>query len=137
MRGGDADGAGQDVRGLVALAALAACQQPGSGSYFAHPGRFAQTAPTPELTATCRQQLAKVKAAVDGLLAVHGVRDATNTLDAYNDIERQLDNAGDWASLIAQVHPEPNVRDAARACSREVERAWSTRRCTTRTCGRS
>ncbi|MGE5185334.1 MAG: M3 family metallopeptidase [Acidobacteriota bacterium] len=113
------------MRGLVALAALAACQQPGSGSYFARPGHFAHTAPTPELVATCRQQLAKVKADVDGLLAVHGVRDATNTLDAYNDIERQLDNAGDWASLLSEVAPDANVRDAARACSREVERTWS------------
>ncbi len=127
------------MRRLVALAAVAACHQPGAGSYFAHPGHFAQTAPTARpaaaapaapapgtaLDRSCRQWLAQAKRGVDELLAVPGVRDADNTLAPYNEVEQALDNAGDWASLLAQVHPDAKVRDAARACGREVERAWS------------
>jgi thimet oligopeptidase len=123
---------------LALVLALAACPQPGQGSYFAHPLPYGQSpgAPTPRpaahkpvaaddaLLADCRNAIASSKSLVASILAVKGVRAVDNTVEPYNDIERQLDTAGEWSDLVAAVHSDGKMRDAAHTCSQEVTQMW-------------
>jgi thimet oligopeptidase len=127
------------VKALAVSLLLAGCPQAGQGSYFAHPRPYgapassptprpaAQTALAPPevLLADCRAAIANSKTTLASILAFKGVRAVDNTVEPYNDIERQLDAAGDWAELVAVAHYDGHMRDVARTCSSELAAAWS------------
>lgn len=70
--------------------------------------------------AECREGLVAAKAALPALLSVGGVRDEQNFLVPFNqmsvDIERSLATAG----LMDAVHPDEEIRSAAKACEQET-----------------
>ncbi len=65
------------------------------------------------------------KTAIDQLLAVTGPRTIANTFEPYNDAMRALANAADRAGLIQEVHPDAQVREAARTCGEDASRLAS------------
>ena len=123
------------VKSVFALLLLAACPQAGQGSYFAHP-YSGPSAPTPRKAAApkatseatligdCRAAIANGKARANAILAFAGVRAADNTVEPYNEIERELLNAGAWAEVVAAAHPDAKMREAAGTCSRELAQEW-------------
>ena len=56
----------------------------------------------------------------DRLLAVSGGRTIANTLEPYDEIQRNLDGAGNEARLIAAVHLDSAIRAAADAAAARV-----------------
>ena len=117
----------------LAVLLVVACKEPGKGSYFAKPGRHANTSPTPyvkpkklevpievDWLKQCKRPLDDAKESVAALLAVSGVRNVDNTLEPFNHAWRHLNNAGNWAHLHAEVHPDPKLREAGRMCEQEV-----------------
>jgi thimet oligopeptidase len=121
---------------LAASSASIACRQAGKGSYFAKPGHHAKSrpqykkpeAPKPTVNAAdkfltdCRSPIANAKQSVAAILGVSGVRSSDNTLRPLNDLTRHLKNAGDWASLHAEVNPDAKIRDAGRTCAQDVQK---------------
>src|SRR5262249_4620010 len=81
--------------------------------------------PADEFLEQCRAPIDQAKREIDALVAVTDKRTIANTLEPYNDISRLLDNAGEWANLTSEVHPDPKVRDAARTCEQEAEKVGS------------
>ena len=122
---------------VVSLIASASCKQAGKGSYFAKTGIVGPSQPTPkqpppppppppppveqQWLAQCKSPLAAAKSHLDAILAVPGVRTHDNTLLPFNEASRHINNAGNWAHLHAEVHPDPKLREAGRACEQEVQ----------------
>lgn len=118
----------------VAVLLLASCKQPGKGSYFAKTGVTGPSRPTPrppappppkaapeqEFLAACRKPIDLARTGIASILAVPGVRTVENTLVPYNEVSRHINNAGEWAHLHAEVHPDGKIRDAARTCEQDV-----------------
>jgi Zn-dependent oligopeptidase len=66
----------------------------------------------------CREGLTRARASRAELLAApHGVAE---TLDLYNRILVGAGNSGNLAGLMAEVHPDDGIRDAARTVEQEV-----------------
>ncbi|HTL33852.1 MAG TPA: M3 family metallopeptidase [Kofleriaceae bacterium] len=121
------------IGGLL-LVALASCKQPGKGSYFAHPGPTGPTHPVPMKPAVveapsnndaawlkqCRGPIETAKTQIGQILAVQGVRNVVNTLEVYNQLSIQLNNAAYWAHLATDVNPDPKIREAGRVCEQDV-----------------
>lgn len=140
MRGGDTDASVADVLGMVTMnklvflvAIAVSCKQAGKGSYFAKPGSFDHTSPTPyvppkntkvpievDWLKQCKRPLDDAKENVAAILAVSGARNVENTLEPLNQVWRHLSNSGNWAHLHAEVHPDPKLREAGRTCEQEV-----------------
>jgi thimet oligopeptidase len=118
----------------LALVVLSSCKKPGKGSFFAGSGPGGPTRPVPMKPAVvekpadqtwlaqCRGPIDVAKTQIAQILAVQGVRNAVNTLDAYNEASRQLNNAGEWAHLHAAVNPDAKIRDVARICEQDVQK---------------
>ncbi|HEY5945386.1 MAG TPA: M3 family metallopeptidase [Kofleriaceae bacterium] len=124
------------MKKLVLLCVLlASCKQAGKGSYFAKTGISGPSKPTPyvppppkvvvapEVTwlAQCKSPLDVAKQGVDAIIAIAGVRTIDNTLEPFNEISRNLNNAGNWAHLHSEVNPDPKIREAARTCEQAVQ----------------
>ncbi|HUS29028.1 MAG TPA: M3 family metallopeptidase [Kofleriaceae bacterium] len=118
---------------VLVLSAVTSCKRPGKGSYFATVGPTGPTHPVPKPAVVetpsdvtwleqCRGPIDTAKTQIAQILAVQGVRNATNTLDVYNEASRQLNNAGEWAHLHAAVNPDAKIRDAGRVCEQDVQK---------------
>ena len=73
-----------------------------------------------EFLSDCRSELSSAKLLLDQLVAVQGERTIDNTFETFNELSRHAGNAGEKAGLWHEVHPDPEVRDAARTCEQEV-----------------
>jgi Zn-dependent oligopeptidase len=92
--------------------------------HLAPPDAAAALVGTPEaLTAGCRGDIVRARAAADRLAALPAPRDAAAALDAYDAALGALGDAGARASLCRNVHPDAAMRDAAERCESEIERA--------------
>ncbi len=81
-------------------------------------------APPPALepaTAACKASLDDAKAQREALLGAAAQRTGEHTLETFNELARFVSNAAAMSSLLAAVHPDAKVRDAARACEQEVQ----------------
>ena len=76
----------------------------------------------------CREGLGKAKALLPQILAVTGQRTAENTLEPYNSMSLEISRSGGAAGLMSAVHPNEEIRDAARACERDVDKFVSSLR---------
>jgi thimet oligopeptidase len=125
------------VKRLLLLASLASCPQPGQGSYFAHPYvNGVATAPTPKappppkptsdgtLLGDCRKAIASAKKLEASILAFAGVRAVDNTVEPYNEIERQLLDAGARVRVVSAAYSDKHMREAARTCTDELAKEW-------------
>jgi thimet oligopeptidase len=68
----------------------------------------------------CRKGLDSAKAILPEILASTEERTVDNTLTRYNDLLTGLGNSAGMAGLFSEVHPDAEVRDAARTCEQEV-----------------
>jgi thimet oligopeptidase len=116
--------------------ASGSCRQAGKGSYFAKTGVVGTSRPTPKRyepapppvapeaawLAQCTSPIAAAKKSVDAILAVSGVRSVDNTLEPFNEATRNLNNAGEWAHLHAEVNPDAKIREAGRQCEQAVQK---------------
>ncbi|HWO25411.1 MAG TPA: M3 family metallopeptidase [Kofleriaceae bacterium] len=75
--------------------------------------------PEPEVP-VCKASLAAAKAQREALLGAAAAR-AADTLETFNELTRFVANAAAMSSLLAAVHPDAKLRDAARACEQEVQ----------------
>jgi thimet oligopeptidase len=122
---------------LVVLAfLLCSCKQAGKGSYFAQTGVTGPSRPTPKRPdppkpppvpadvtwlAQCKAPIESAKQSVAAIIAVSGVRTVANTLEPLNEAWRHLNNAGNWAHLHSEVHPDAKIREAGRTCEQAVQ----------------
>lgn len=113
---------------LAAVAALLAAASCGGPSKPPEkPVKAAAPAPQPappktlaeQFLATCKGDLAAARAALDPIRAVKGARTLDNTLVPLDDLFVHLGNAMAMAGLYSEVHPDEDVREAARACEQE------------------
>ena len=74
---------------------------------------------------TCRLQLQETQRNIDVMLAVKDGRTIDNTFEPYNEAARYENNAAERAGLFAEVHPDAQVRDAARLCGQGVQQLAS------------
>jgi thimet oligopeptidase len=75
--------------------------------------------PAPDVP-VCKSSLAAAKAQREALLGPADKR-AADTLETFNELTRFVSNAAAISSLLAAVHPDAKLRDAARACEQEVQ----------------
>jgi thimet oligopeptidase len=68
----------------------------------------------------CRVGLDTAKGILPQLVAGSDPRTVDNTLLAYNDLLTGVGNSAGMAGLYSEVHPDADVRDAARTCEQEV-----------------
>ena len=68
----------------------------------------------------CRGHIEAAKGERDKLLAVKDKRTIENTFETFNELSRDLSNAGAMAGLFQNVSPDAKVRDAARTCESEL-----------------
>ncbi|MFT7625526.1 MAG: thimet oligopeptidase [Myxococcota bacterium] len=84
-------------------------------------GNLAMTDPiwtsSDTLTGYCTEALTRAKAAREALRAAEGGPD---TLDKYNRMLIEIDNAMGWSALHFQVHPEEAIREAAGTCKQQL-----------------
>ncbi|HET6613956.1 MAG TPA: M3 family metallopeptidase [Kofleriaceae bacterium] len=84
-----------------------------------------QVAPEPsaadQFAKVCADRMAKAKGILPTLVADATPRTVDGTLVPYNQMMIALSNAASESSLMSVVHPDEAVRDAARACEKEVE----------------
>ena len=74
---------------------------------------------------TCKLQIQETQRNIDVMLAVKDARTIDNTLEPYNEAARYENNAAERAGLFAEVHPDAQVRDAARLCGQDVQQLAS------------
>jgi Zn-dependent oligopeptidase len=76
---------------------------------------------TPDtLTAACRGGLEAARAALAEIHAARGPRTVADTLAPYNRLLVEAGNAANTAGLLAETHPDADLRDAARTAEQEV-----------------
>jgi thimet oligopeptidase len=68
----------------------------------------------------CRGHVARSKTIIEKLLAEKGERTMANTVQPWHDVQIELVNAGSFAGLFREVHPNVDVRTAGETCEREV-----------------
>jgi thimet oligopeptidase len=68
-------------------------------------------------------RLAATQRSLDRLLAVTGARTVENTLVPYDDVNRQLNTAADFANVVEQLHPDKSFRDSATAIQARIDNA--------------
>lgn len=71
--------------------------------------------------AECGAGLAAARSILPRLIAVNGPRTIENTLEVFNDMVMSIERSASTASLMSAVHPDEAIREAARACEREVD----------------
>ena len=80
------------------------------------------TAPTPvwvsaaQLTSVCEEGLARAAALRQAIKIPVEKRTVNNTLVSFNEMMKALDSASSWSSLMFNVHPDAEVRNAAQKC---------------------
>jgi thimet oligopeptidase len=74
--------------------------------------------PEAQFLEQCREGLERARALLAELLA--GTKTTAETLDLYNRILVGAGNSGNLAGLMAEVHPDDPIRDAARTVEQEV-----------------
>ncbi|MCG8417797.1 MAG: Zn-dependent oligopeptidase [Proteobacteria bacterium] len=79
------------------------------------------SAETESFAARCREGLDRAKSLLPQILAAKSPRSIENTLDVYNDMLLNINRSAGTAGLMAAVHPDETIREAARACEREVD----------------
>lgn len=72
-------------------------------------------------TARCLEGLNQAKAILPRIVAVSGPRTLANTVEPFNELALAASLSGGMAGLISSVHPDENLREAARDCEREVD----------------
>jgi thimet oligopeptidase len=72
----------------------------------------------------CREHFEKGSSMLDEIVAEREERTVENTLVPFNEMVMHIRNASGLASLMRNVHPSENVRNAAGACEQEI-RAFS------------
>ena len=65
-------------------------------------------------------RLERARAAIDSLLAVRGPRTLANTLQPYDDALIELDSFGPQATLMENVHPDRELREAAEKVTQQA-----------------
>ena len=73
----------------------------------------------------CGEGLAEAKRILPQILTQRGEagpRTEANTLVPYNEMSRQIELSAAMASLMRSVHPDEKIRDAAKACEKDVEK---------------
>jgi len=65
-------------------------------------------------------RIAEARAIRERLLGVRGRRTIANTLTLYDQLQRQLEGAGNQATLVAAVHPDSRLRATAEAAAQRV-----------------
>ena len=76
--------------------------------------------PVDRFATECRDGLVAARDTLPTILAVSGQRTVVNTLGPYNQVLIGLSQSGALAGLYAEVHPDEQIRDAARTCEQEV-----------------
>ena len=116
----------------VAIVLLAAC--PGPRPEVVEPGadpvRGAEDnrgvdSKVTEFSAGCLAEVDAARRLLPAIIATTGVRTVDNTLRPYNQLLTHLSNADGIAGLNQNVHPDEKIRDAARACEKEVAKTKS------------
>jgi thimet oligopeptidase len=134
MRARNADASGADLFGMVTMtrlllliAVLASCNQPVPAYGTSGPKPPPPPPPKPIVAPDvawleqCKSPIEYAKASVNSILGVAGVRSVDNTLEPFNEATRHLNNAGNWAHLHSEVHPDPKIREAGRACEQALQ----------------
>jgi thimet oligopeptidase len=80
-----------------------------------------QPPPAETFAKECRQGLESAKELLPAVLAVKEPRTIENTLDVYNSMVLAITRSSGLAGLMSEVHPDEQIREAARACERDVE----------------
>jgi thimet oligopeptidase len=70
--------------------------------------------------ATCRAGLGEARQLLSQVLGVKEPRTVENTLEPFNQLHLALSRAESTAGLMAEVHPDPQIREEARLCGQEV-----------------
>ncbi len=78
-------------------------------------------APVQEQTAACEQSLVQAREAIVRLKGLPKAK-TVEILDAYDDAQAALADAGGTAAIAENSHPDRAVREAAQACGQKVER---------------
>ncbi len=99
---------------LVAVAGRARAQEPDAAPFTAGISDAAS------LTRVVEERLARSRRLLDALLAVEGPGTPANTLVPYDTLSGELYTAGSLARVMAALHPDKAVRDAAEALNRSV-----------------
>jgi thimet oligopeptidase len=88
------------------------------------PAAFAQSGAkgAEALTAQVQGHLDAAQEILDRLLAAEGPRTVDNTLKLMNELSIELDAGSNIASLMENVHPDPDVRAAAEKASQDVQK---------------
>lgn len=72
-------------------------------------------------TASCRRDMDRARAEAARLTAMPAPRDRSAALEAFDAAFSALSEAAARASLCRNVHPDPELRDAAEVCEQEVD----------------
>jgi thimet oligopeptidase len=70
----------------------------------------------------CEQRIKAAQALLEQILATKGPRTPKSTLEPFNRLLTELDRTLPLAELIANVHPEKEVRSAAEACEQRAKK---------------
>jgi thimet oligopeptidase len=76
-------------------------------------------------TRACNEGLDNAKKLLPVILTQggeQGRRTADNTLEPYNEMSIQIERSAAMASLMRSVHPDEKIRDASKACEKNVEK---------------
>ncbi len=73
-----------------------------------------------QVAAGCGAAITKASQRRDALVAAAGPRDRENTLEVLNDVHIGIDGVLPFSELMANVHPDKAVRDAAETCQQDV-----------------
>src|SRR5439155_13962476 len=76
--------------------------------------------PAEQFAAECKSHIDGAKTLVDQILGVKDARAVANTLEPYNGVLIHVTNAISKASLLSEVHPDPEYRAAAQKCVEDV-----------------
>lgn len=88
------------------------------------PPQFALDFETGDLKTSCDRGLKRIEAAYEAAKkagSTLGAQDPKAALAAYNELERSQDLIGGLAELIAEVHPDRGLREAAEQCLSAVK----------------
>ncbi|MDD5305739.1 MAG: Zn-dependent oligopeptidase [Deltaproteobacteria bacterium] len=78
-----------------------------------------------EVHASCKAHISAAQAVRDYLKAVEGPRTAQNTLAPMSDMLVELDRVLPLSDLVANVHPDKAVREAAEKCQQDAMKFYS------------
>ncbi len=78
-----------------------------------------------QVEAACEEAAELTEQHRQTILAVEGERTVANTLEVFNDLILALDNALPMTDLVANVHPDKEVRGAAEKCQLRLKKISS------------